>query len=544
MNQTQKSGGLSVGEAIVQLLAEYGVEVVFGIPGTHSIELYRGLAGDGAAKIRHISPRHEQGGGFMADGYARTGGKPGVCFVITGPGVTNLATPLGEAFADAVPMLVISPVNAPAAGGDNLGRLHEITDQAALTAPLTALSATVAAPDDIPKLIARAFAIFASARPAPVHINIPLGVFSMRVAERWQAVAPPARPIGAREKLDAVASLLQHAKTPVMVVGGGACDCADEVLRLATTVACPLLTTVAGRGIIAGDHALSVGAQLRASGAQQLLAASDFGVFIGTELAEPDHWNDDLKLPSQQVWINLDDALLKRKSGATTINGDAGDAVQYLIQKIKPASKTKFAAAKKRCDDARKKIKTQYTRKEKIHLNVINELLKHLPANAIITSDMTQLAYTAIDFVPLTQPKKWHHPCTYGTLGYALPAAIGALIASENNTPALAIVGDAGFQYTMQEMTLAAELNLNLTALLWNNNALQQIADDMTAAGFQPTATTQQNPDFIALAKACNWNAREVTLASLGEELKKSYSESKPVLLQLNEHSITTSPPA
>ena len=121
----------TVGEALVNLLADYGVELVFGIPGTHSIELYRGLQ---SGRIRHISPRHEQGGGFIADGYARVSGKPGVCFVITGPGVTNITTPMGEAYMDSVPMLVISPVNPPDSRRVNRGRLHEITDQTAVTA--------------------------------------------------------------------------------------------------------------------------------------------------------------------------------------------------------------------------------------------------------------------------------------------------------------------------------------------------------------------------------------------------------------------------
>ena len=150
---------MKVGEALVELLEAYGVDTVFGIPGTHSLELYRGLA---RSSIRHISPRHEQGGGFMADGYARNSGKPGVCFVITGPGVTNITTPLGEAYMDSVPLLVISPVNTPDPSRQNVGRLHEITDQASVTAPLTAFSATASCAEDVPELLARAFAVFSS----------------------------------------------------------------------------------------------------------------------------------------------------------------------------------------------------------------------------------------------------------------------------------------------------------------------------------------------------------------------------------------------
>ncbi len=131
------STNLTCGQAIIPLLEAYGVDTVFGIPGVHTLELYKGLAGSG---IRHVLARHEQGAGFMADGYARVSGRPGVCLLISGPGVTNAATPMGQAYADSVPMLVISSVNATADLGMGRGRLHEITSQDAVTAPLTAFS--------------------------------------------------------------------------------------------------------------------------------------------------------------------------------------------------------------------------------------------------------------------------------------------------------------------------------------------------------------------------------------------------------------------
>ncbi|PYG96886.1 decarboxylase, partial [Arthrobacter stackebrandtii] len=145
------------GEVLVNLLEGYGVDHVFGIPGVHTVELCRGLAG---SSIRHITPRHEQGAGFMADGYARTRGKPGVCFIITGPGMTNITTAMGQAYADSIPMLVISSVNHTASLGKGWGCLHETQDQRAMTAPITAFSAVALSGDDLPELIARAWAVF------------------------------------------------------------------------------------------------------------------------------------------------------------------------------------------------------------------------------------------------------------------------------------------------------------------------------------------------------------------------------------------------
>jgi len=159
------------GEVLVHLLESYGVDHVFGIPGVHTVELYRGLA---RSSIRHVTPRHEQGAGFMADGYARTRGKPGVCFIITGPGMTNITTAMGQAYADSIPMLVISSVQSRSQLGGGRGKLHELPNQSALVAGVAAFSHTLMSAAELPSVLARAFAVFQAGRPRPVHIEIPL----------------------------------------------------------------------------------------------------------------------------------------------------------------------------------------------------------------------------------------------------------------------------------------------------------------------------------------------------------------------------------
>ena len=166
----------TIGEALVRDLEARGVRVVFGIPGVHTVELYRGLGG---SKIRHVTPRHEQGAGFMADGYARVSGNPGVAFVITGPGVTNTLTPMGQARADSVPILVISGVNRLASLGKGLGHLHELPDQRGMTALVARSSERVEKAGDLAGALDRAFAGFATARPGPAHIEVPLDVMGL-----------------------------------------------------------------------------------------------------------------------------------------------------------------------------------------------------------------------------------------------------------------------------------------------------------------------------------------------------------------------------
>ena len=527
---------LTVGQAIVELLSQYEVDLVFGIPGTHSIELYRGL---GESSIRHISPRHEQGGGFMADGYARVSGKPGVCFVITGPGVTNITTPIGEAYMDSVPMLIISPVNDPDPDNVNRGRLHEITCQHAVTAPLTAESFMVSHQDQIPKMIAQAFDIFQSQRPRPVHINIPLSIIPQNVNHSWAAtdIAKPA--VGSEVEIESALRLIENAKTPIIIAGGGARKQAQDIQALAEKLYCPVITTVAGRGILPPDHPLSLGAQLRAPHVQGVLKKADLAIFLGTELSQTDHWNDQLALPENQIWVNLcPHALENRGDQAFTIQADCIDFSRRIFAALPEPDNETIENTNSLCASSKSVHSDSFTRKEHLHWKVLTEIVEHTPVQATIVSDMTQIAYTAVDYLSMQRPDQWLHPTGYGTLGYALPAGIGAILANPDN-PALVIVGDAGIQYTMQEMSLAAELNLNLVVLLWNNDALQQICDDMDNAQIERVGIFQKNPDFIALAQACHWQAEKAdTLPSLGKALDNAFNRDGPTLILLNEKDI------
>ncbi|MEM7562553.1 MAG: 5-guanidino-2-oxopentanoate decarboxylase [Pseudomonadota bacterium] len=529
----------TVGEKLVDLLSDYGVDMVFGIPGTHSIELYRGL---GSGKIEHISPRHEQGGGFMADGYARVSGKPGVCFVITGPGVTNLTTPIGEAYMDSVPMLVISPVNEPDPNEYNQGRLHEITNQSKVTQPLTAFSATVTKAEQVPELIKDAFRVFRSERPRPVHINIPLSIIREPVTAEWQADTTAAAPCVKDSELKAALALITNAQNPILILGGGCSQYRDEMISLGESIPCPIVTTVAGRGVIPPDHPLTVGAQLRAPYVQELLEQSDLAIFMGTEFSQTYHWNDDLKLPENQIWINLNPGVLKGNDQAMLLIADTGDTARRLNALLPAPAAERVASIQQICRDTSALKRRDLTAKERQHLSVLNEVMRVLPEKANITTDMTQIAYTAVDYLTMDRPNRWLHPTGYGTLGYALPAAIGAILADRSH-PALAIVGDGGIQYTFQEMTLASELALNLVVLLWNNDALLQINDDMDNAGIKPVGVRQKNPDFIKLAESCGWQASKIdSMKTLPTQMEQAFAQPGPVLLQLDQNIVPLVP--
>lgn len=247
----------STGVYLTQLLKTYGVEIVFGIPGVHTVELYRGLSGSG---LRHITPRHEQGAGFMADGYARASRKPGVCFIISGPGMTNIVTAMGQAYGDSIPMLVISTVNAHGRMGSGEGWLHEMPNQSALVSGVCAFSRSVNRPEELAPALAQAFAVFDSARPRPVHIELPINVM-LADASHLPVPEQPVRltrPSPARASLTEAAALLRFAKTPVILAGGGAVAAAMGVQALAEGLDAPVVMTTNARGILPPDHPLGV----------------------------------------------------------------------------------------------------------------------------------------------------------------------------------------------------------------------------------------------------------------------------------------------
>ena len=281
------TSNVTCGQAVTSLLKAYGVDTVFGIPGVHTLELYKGLGG---ANIRHVQARHEQGAGFMADGYARVSGRPGVCYLITGPGVTNAATPIGQAYSDSVPMLVISSVNATADLGMGRGRLHEITDQSAVTAPLTAFSKTAPSAAEVPNLIAEAFAVFRNARPRPVHISLPLDVLLAPADFEDKARTPSPAPAPPEEVIEAAAEFVRRAERPVIIAGGGTLDCAPALCAFAEAAGAAVILTIAAKGVMPDDHPLCLGATLERGPTQGVVGSADLVIAAGTELSETDSW--------------------------------------------------------------------------------------------------------------------------------------------------------------------------------------------------------------------------------------------------------------
>ncbi len=521
------------GEQLMQLLQAYGVDTVFGIPGVHTVELYRGLP---ATAIRHITPRHEQGAGFMADGYARVTGKPGVCLIITGPGMTNIATAMGQALADSIPLLVISSVNRRDQLALGEGRLHELPDQRAMLAGVTRFSHTLMDPANLPQVMAQAFTVFGSERPGPVHIEIPLDVITAHADEiSLQPYPLPGPPAPDPSAIDSAASLLAAASSPLLIVGGGALQAASEVIALAETLDVPVLTTVNAKGLIPASHPLATGGSPSCRPLRAAMEAADLVLAVGTEFAETDYdffFAGALSMQGKLIRVDIDPRQLNRNVRATLpILGDARLSLAALLEQLPPANAPRVReSGVARAAALREQLRTE---RDPGYTAFLQALVEALPEVTIV-GDSTQPTYFAWLYHDSEAPRRYFHSASgYGTLGYAIPAAIGAAVANPGQ-PVIGLIGDGAAQFTLGELASAVELGLPLIFLLWNNSGYGEIKRFMQEGGIHETGVDIHTPDFVAVARAMGCHAdRARDLPGLQDQLREAMQRTGPTLLEV-----------
>jgi|APEBP8051073178_1049388.scaffolds.fasta_scaffold00006_346 acetolactate synthase-1/2/3 large subunit len=488
----------TVGQALVAGLRARGVEVVFGIPGVHTIELYRGLAGGG---VRHVIPRHEQGAGFMADGYARASGRPGVAFVITGPGLTNAITAMAQARADSVPLLVISGVNRRDSLGRGLGHLHELPDQQAMIATLCP-SIRIETPEQIEAALSRAFALFTSTRPGPVHIEVPLDVMPLPAPAAPETAPPRAEPPMARPAdLDRALALLSAARAPVILAGGGMRRAEAALRALAEALEAPVVTTTNARGLMHG-HPLLVPASPSLDAVRALIAASDQVIALGTEFGQTDYdmyVRGGLPDLSAMIRVDIDADQLARHPAAVAIQADAGAVAAALAARLDPRRGDGAARAAATRQAARAEL-PDYMHPQ---LAMVEAIRAALPG-ALIVGDSTQPVYAGNLYYDHDRPGGWFNAATgYGALGYGPGAAIGAAIALPG-VPVVCLIGDGGLQFSPAELRVARDEALPVTFLVWNNAGYREIADSMRAVGAEVIGCDPSPLALAPFAAACD----------------------------------------
>jgi 5-guanidino-2-oxopentanoate decarboxylase len=527
---------MTCGEAVMKLLAAYGVDTVFGMAGTMTLELYRGIA---RAGIRHVQCRNEQGASLMADGYARATGKPGVCTIIGGPGVTNAATGIAQAYCDSQPLLVLSGASPAPSQGKGWGAIHELNDQAAVTAPFTAFSAMVRYPEELPELIARAYAVFRCGRPRPVHLSLPRDVLPLPVEADWQMRRAPSLPMPDPAAIEEAAERLARARRPLIFIGGGAVGARAALTEIAERVGAPVLSTNAGKGILPDSHPLSLGGSILQEASQQALADADVVLLVGSEVAAGDHFGTKLEIAGEIIRIDIDPTeLTSMYAAAVPIQSDARAALVALssaLARRKPLAQRAEGEQRARAILARNAGKL--TDLEKLHARVWKTLRAALPADTIVMADATQLVYSGTAAMPMEMERCWYYSGNYCALGCALPMAIGARIGAPRR-PVIAVAGDGGIMFTVSELATAAEERVALPVIVWNNDALKAIVDGMDERHIPRIGVTPASPDFLRLAQALGCHAaRAANAAHLEHSVRDALSADRPTLIEIREDS-------
>ncbi len=528
----------TTGEFLIEQLAAWGVDTLFGIPGVHTVELYRGIAASG---LRHISPRHEQGAGFMADGYARATGKVGVCLIITGPGMTNMLTAMAQAYADSIPMLVISSVNERARLQQGNGYLHELPHQQALIAGVTAFSHTVMDCTQLSHSLARAFAVFEGERPRPVHIELPLDVLCSP-ADQLRLLARPmvSRPAPDPQAITIAWNKLASAKRPILLLGGGCVDASEEARQLAILLDAPTLLTINGKGILHPDHPLLLGSYQSLAVVRQWVAKADVVLAIGTELGETDYdvvFDGGFVINGELIRIDIDPRQLCRNyQPAIAIQSDARLAICALLATATTHQLTQATQRRSGCAQVkqwREQLRPQLAA-YRAHQLIFEHILAVYP-NARFVGDSMQLVYSGNTMMNMSSPRCWFNSSTgYGTLGYALPAAIGAQLA-DSSRPVICLIGDGGLQFTLPELASAVEAKCAVIILLWNNQGYAEIKRYMQQKQITPIAVDIYTPDFMQIAHGFGCMAAIAQDGAHLQQLLHQAPDDRPFVIELNE---------
>jgi thiamine pyrophosphate-dependent acetolactate synthase large subunit-like protein len=522
-------------ELVVRALENAGVDTVFGIPGVHTLALYDALLNSG---IRHVLARHEQGIGFMADGYARATGKTGVAFVITGPGVTNIATALGQAYTDSSPVLVIASNNPRLTIDGMRGSLHDLKDQLGVLRSVTKSAMRVTAARDAGNAVLGSLTVAQTDRPLPVALEFPLDVLDEQTdVEPGRLTPAPARRQPDKNAVAEAAERLKTAKRTVIYCGGGAVSSAapHAIAYISEVLNAPVITSIQGKGALPADHPNYAGSAWGAGNAvDALVKQADCMLIFGSRMGAQATYDFKMTFPREVIRVDIDPIELTLNVNPTlAVLADSSLAAAAIAKQLEGHSHDEGGYSEEQIAEARKSAEAgSYHAERRAWPDAVRAAL---PRDGILVTDMTQMAYVATATYPVFDPRTFIFPNGYGTLGFGLPAAIGAKI-GRPESPVVAVVGDGGFQYSMGELAVAIQERLGLPIVIFNDNAYSAVKEAQKwERGERYNAVDLiGNPDFLKLATAYGIPGIKVTEPeSLQDEIKSAFSRNLPTIIEV-----------
>jgi acetolactate synthase I/II/III large subunit len=519
------------GRLVAETLEALEIEVAFGVPGVHALAIWDGLR---TSPIRTLGFRTELNAGFAADGYARATGKPAALLLSTGPGALISLGSLMEAASSHVPLVAIASQIPRDLIGRGRGYLHELPDQIASFAPVVKWAARAESAAEVPELLTEAWKHAQTPPSGPVFLEIPVDVLS----DETDVAAPPRQdgflfsmtsPAGPGQIAEA-AQLLNDAERPVVWAGGGVLrsGASHELAELARRLGAPVATTYMGKGAYPADDPLSAGSACDEGAFKELMAEADVVLAVGTELGAESTAQYTLELSGKIVQIDAAGERFGATFPAFGLTGDARWVLEELLKRILDRD----ADGAERSARVRERISAGLAEQDRnLERALLESIRGAIPPETVTAWDMTILAYWAAAHFPVNEPRTFLYPLGSGTLGYAWPAALGAAVGGGAGT--LAVVGDGGFLYGIQELATAQQYGLDTVVLVVDDGGYGILREYQRASFGETTAVDLVEPDYVALAEAFGVPAERTTPEALGGALERASGREGPALIHL-----------
>ncbi|HEV8585951.1 MAG TPA: thiamine pyrophosphate-dependent enzyme [Methylomirabilota bacterium] len=513
------------GEALARQLVREGVKLVFGLPG---VQLYGALAGLRDERIRFITTRHEQATTYMADGYARAGGGFGTALVVPGPGLLNASAGLSTAYSASSPVLMLCGQVPKRYLGRDVGVLHEVNDQMEAIAPVTKWRRRVLEVADVPGAVQAAVRQLKTGRPRPVHLEFPPDVLEEEGDATLLPAVEAARTAAPEAEIARAAEMLLAAQRPVIYAGGGAVtgNAHEALVAIAEFLQAGIATTAEGKGVVSDANDLSLGAGLWPKNPlRRWLDAADVILVVGSRLQVAGFQ------PGQQlIQVDVDPDEIGRSHGLTYgLVGDAKLTLERLLERLRAAAPRPSRKAE------REALRAEMAALDTIEPNapILKALRAGTPEDAIVIAGMTQIGYYSRPFWPVFRPRTYINSSYSGNLGFEYPTALGAKVACPDR-PVVAICGDGGFMYNVQELSTAAKYGINVVAVVFNDEAFGNVARDLDEAWGGTWEAGFKNPDFMKLAEAFGVAGIRVEKPTeVGEAVKTALALNRPALVEV-----------
>ena len=496
---------MSGGQALAKSLAGEGVEVVFGVPGIQMYGVVAALRDEPG--IRMIATRHEQSTTFMADGYSRASGKPGVAMVVPGCGLLNATSGLTNAYARSSPVLLIAGQIPRGMIGKNLGAVHEVLDQQEIVRNLTKWRGRALRPREIPYTVSEAFRQMRSGRPRPVLIELPPEAAVEQEDVQLRSPAPVSNIVPNSDQLREAARVIAQSRLPLIFAGGGVArsDGEEALVKLAEATNIPVITSSGGKGTIPDRHPLCYGSCFSARGERQemnqlfeVMQSSDVVIGVGARFSLGNPAGE----ASTLVNINIDDTELTRLQANTLpLHGDAKATMEALLPFLLEAEAGDRSSPVEAVAAARRLIAYYDIGLREPQYPVMEAMQRGLPEEAIIVWDVTQFGYYARTHYQVNHPKTYIDSGYSFNLGYAFPTALGAKVAKPEQ-PVVCMSGDGGFMFNASELSTAVKYGINVVTVVFRNDSYGNVARDLDDFFSGTYETDLHNPDFVKFAES------------------------------------------